>query len=423
MEYRSFQVTVRKSNGILAKKQIDATDEVSAKAEGSLYGKVVRVTAINRGWLGNRIASWRRRQGFTGTGVNGWIRRYMKRDVRRQIEFLQTMSNMLVGYNVGDALSIMIQNFTGVVRDASQRLRHYIVIEQMNPEDALEKLGNNYFPKVTIAVIRSNAKVSAIHEAFREGLNFQREIIKIQSSHATAMTFSIMGFAGTMAFVLLSWVYGFEMLEDVGYFAMMPEEGAAAESLVDLMLWMDWTGWAATVIFSIWLSIILIFGAGRDINPRFVEKWILRVPILRDAMLNRRNFITTYQIQKLLSKGVNLMETFKYVGDELDDGVLKEDLDRVLMLMEKGDPEWVDGFHSFSDLDRALLKSSTHQDEMANVFKAQSDQFLSSYDQGISQLQMIHKIISGGFMLVLILVLTLLMFLPMLGGFDLVDQA
>ena len=41
---------------------------------------------------------------------------------QRRIEFLHTMSNIQVGNTFPDALEIMVQNFTGVIRDASSKL-------------------------------------------------------------------------------------------------------------------------------------------------------------------------------------------------------------------------------------------------------------------------------------------------------------
>tara|TARA_B100000949_G_scaffold14773_2_gene11424 strand:- start:2946 stop:4238 length:1293 start_codon:yes stop_codon:yes gene_type:complete len=429
MNFRSFNVTVKKSNGNVTTKYIDAADAAGAQAEAQRYGKPLRVSEVKRGSLWHYWMSLRRSRGFAfqflgmGKGKNQ----------RLQLEFLQTMSNMLTGYTIGITLSIMIQNFGGMIRDASQRMRQYTIVDQHDPVDALAMLGPKYIPQVTIAIIRSNAKVSSLSQAFREGLEFQREILKIQSSHATAMTMAMFRFIGAMSFVIVSYLYGFALLEEVGYFAMIPETGKAAESVVDLQNYMNWSGVAAIAVSSFWFAVVFTFGALRDIPELAcrVEGWILRIPILRGSMLSRVSFLTTYQISKLLSKGVPLLPSLKSVHEELrgenkkkeKQGVLKQDLERVMGLLEKGDPDWVDGFHSFRDVDRALLKSSQSQDEMANVFKAQSDQFLSDYDKSIGSLIKIHDIVAGAFLVVIILILTLLMFLPMVGGFDLVDQA
>ncbi len=407
MEYRSYNVTVRKSNGRIDTKYIDATDQAGAKAEATRYGKVLKIAPIKNNFFSKWLMNRRARKGFTD---------------QRQIDFLQTMSNMLVGYPVGEALSIMIQNFSGVMREACQRLRQHVIVEQKDPIDALAMLGPKYIPQVTLAIIRSNAKVAAMHESFREGLEFQREILKIQSTHAMAMGWSMMKFIGAIGAMVATYLWGFWALEDMGYFSLMPETGKGAEGLATTKFWTDVMGIAALTIFGLWFSVICIFAAGRDVAPRTVERWIVKMPLLNGVMLSRINFMITYQIHKLLSKGVPIMDTFNYVNEELKEGVLKDDLNRVLSLLEQGEIDWVDGFHSFSDLDRALLKSATHQDEMANVFKAQSDQFLSSYDRSVSTLILMHNIVGGIFMFALVLIMSLIMFLPMIGGFDLVEQ-
>lgn len=402
-----FDVTVRKSTGRITTKEIDAPDASTAKAEGARYGSVLHVKEIRHGFFRNLLASHRRKRGF---------------NQRRQLEFLQTMSNMLVGYTLGEALAIMTQNFKGVIRDACMRLRRLSIDEQMDPVDALRSLGPKYLPQVTIAIIKSNAKVGALHEAFREGLAFQREILKLQSSHMMILAGSILKFLFSMSLVILNYFYGMQVLEDADYFTLMPESGRSVELMAETVRYIDWSGYGAMAVMGVWTTIILIFGAGRDASPRVVERWLVDIPLLNGVFLSRINFMATYQIHKLLSKGVPLMDSLRYVSTELNDGVLKEDFDRVLGLMERGDPEWIDGFHSFSDLDRALLKSANHMDEMSNVFSAQSDQFLASYDQSVKSIIRIHDVVSAIFLFVLIVILTLVTFLPMVGGFDLVEQ-
>lgn len=139
-------------------------------------------------------------------------------------------------------------------------------------------------------------------------------------------------------------------------------------------------------------------------------------------MLNRINFVACYQVHKLLSKGVSLMEAFQYVVAELPKGVLRDDLIRVIRLIGDGSTEWVDGFHSFGDLERALLKSSTNQDEIAESFDAQADQFLFHYQRSVDMFTIVHVAMMAMFMISYVVVLSMLMFIPMAGGFEMVEQ-
>jgi hypothetical protein len=329
---------------------------------------------------------------------------------------------MLAGYNVGEALGVMTQNFKGPIQDVSRRLRVYTVANQLDLVQGFQRLGDKYFPKVTLAIIASNSKVVSMGEALKEGLDFELEIGQMKSSYATNMFFAVLGFIGATIAVLAMHFWGYDALDSVNYFSMMPEEGDSQDMLMDAINAVTFTAYVAMGVGSIWLFMFVFIVLGRDVTPSTVEKWVLKIPLLRGTMLNHLNFVTCYQLHKLLSKGVDLIQALEYVGSEVRKGVLKDDIERVLSRLQVGDTEWQDSFHSFSDLDRALLKSANRQDEIAEVFKAQSDQFLSGFTGSIKALINIHKGLSMFYLFMVVVVLSVIMFLPMVGGFDMLSE-
>tara|TARA_Y100001956_G_scaffold80640_1_gene96236 strand:- start:6812 stop:8044 length:1233 start_codon:yes stop_codon:yes gene_type:complete len=408
MKYITYKVTARKSNGQLVTKKIDAQNEEAARIEALRYGRPIRVVQMKEGLFSKIKAKILKRVGLNAQG---------------RMEFLQTISNMLVGYNLNEALSVMIQNFSGPIREVSRRLRYETIIKQKDPVDALGELGPKFFPSVTVAIIRSNSKVSKLNEAFREGLNFEREMTTLQKGQMMKVYSSGLWFVIACLMSMGAHWYGWDLMEEVNYFAMMPEKGNSVDMLNNLKHQLAILGWSAAGIFSAWFSVLLFLMFAPDIvSAERAQKVILKIPLVNGVVLSRLNFVACYQIQKLMSKGVPQMAAFKYVSQEQEDGVLKADLERVQGLLKEGSQDWVDGFHSFSDLDRALLKSSTSLEEMADVFGAQSDQFLQKHKDGISGLFWVHWIFAGGLLLPFVVILTLLFALPMIGGFELADQ-
>ena len=152
------------------------------------------------------------------------------------------------------------------------------------------------------------------------------------------------------------------------------------------------------------------------------DRIILYIPVLREVMLLRENFLACYQVGVLVEKGIELKSAIEQVEKSLVDGALKTDFKRVLDLMVKGTPDWQKGFYSFSDLDRALLMSAGSSKEVAQVFQAQADQFLLNHRAGIKWLSIWHIVISAIFGLILIYALTIIMFLPAAGGLQMVDD-
>lgn len=420
MQLQFYKAVIRKSNGQIVNKIIDANSQTAAAQEASRYGRVIRTSLIRPSWFDEVLFSimlW----------LPNWLTKWMPNNPdpglsnRDRIEFLQTLSNMLVGYSLNDALSIMIQNFKGPIRITCRKMRN-AVLSSKDPIDALREMGNRYMPGVTLAIIATNSKVDKLSNAFKEGLSFERDMARLQSGQVVKIIAAMAWFFGTMVMIIVSDLYGWSFMESVNYFALMPESGPSQDALTATRTWLQHSGTAATILLSAWFLFILIIGAGRDLNPSLVEKWILKIPVVKGAMLNRGNFLACYQINKLLSKGVPLAETLKHVRNELEKGVLKDDLGRALELINEGNPDWVDGFHSFSDLDRALLKSSNNQNEIADVFGAQSDQFMFAYEKSVMILTLAHWVFISIFMIILIGVLSMLMFLPMAGGFDMVNQ-
>jgi type II secretory pathway component PulF len=419
MEYQEYKVSIRKSNGDIASKMIDATSTDHAKEEGQRYGRVLRAVPITPSRF--RTVMFSLRETISRLPLCGKLSRNRFSSANR-IDFLQTFANMLVGYNINDALSIMIQNFKGPIRDACRKIQYKCMVQQQDPVDAVQGIGHKYFPGVTMAIIRSNAQVSSIDVAFREGLVFEREISKLQTGHVLKVIMAMIWFVGTIIAVVGFQVFGWDLLDGMNYFAMMPKEGKSVDLLNTTRELMGYANVFAIILGSAWLGVFVFIGAGRDISPAKMEKFILKLPLLRGAMLNKNSFVACYQIEKLMSKGVTQTEAFTHVRNELEDGVLKDDLERVLNLIKEGSPDWVDGFHSFTDMDRALLKSSNSSDEMAEVFGAQANQFLISYQRSIDHLNILHWFFISGFMLVLISALSILMFLPMIGGFEMVSE-
>lgn len=421
MQFYTYKAVIRKSNGSITTKYIDATSAAIAQMDASRYGRVVRVSLVAPTWFDNLMYTLMK---FLPIWLTKWIPIHPDPGFSKQhrIEFLQTLSNILVGYPINESLSIMIQNFRGPIQVTCRRLRHSIILTSKDPVDALKELGDRYLPGVTLAIIATNAKVDKLSNAFKEGLNFEREMATLESGQIAKMLEAILWFVGATVMMIAADVYGWSFMESINYFSIMPEEGSSRDMLEATRITLSVFGKIAIATLTIWFLFILVIGAGRDINPSVVERWILHIPIVRAAMLNRRNFLTCYQVNKLLVKGVSLVETLTHVRNELESGVLKDDIARVILLINNGSPDWVDGFHSFSDLDRALLKSSNNQNEIAEIFSAQSDQFLKAYKKSINLLSIFHWVFISVFMIVLIGILSMLMFLPMAGGFDMVNQ-
>lgn len=422
--FHVYKVYFRRSNGQVDFKKIDAVSSDQAENDGRRYGRVLRTVKENSGLFRKFIDG---AKVLLNTYVPSSINKYFPWNrggfsKRERVEFLLSLSNVLRGAKLTDALSLLSQNFSGSVRDVCRKLRYQCAYENKDLIEAIRDLGPRYIPGVTLTIIAINHKVSSLDASIREGLNFEKEMAKLESGYIVKAIWSIAWFWFAAFSLILTDVFGWQLLNDFNYFAVMPESGSSVDKMNLTRDILHWSSVAATIVFSMWFLAFLVFAVGRDISPAIVERWILKVPVLRGTILNRNNFVATYQVAKLLSKGVPQIDAFRNVSKEFPDGVLKRDFERVIGLLEEGSQEWVDGFYSFGDLDRALLKSSNNAEEIAEVFDAQSNQFLYQYQRSIDVFSYIHHAFTTIFTLLLSYVLVGLMFLPMVGGFEVIDQ-
>lgn len=405
--YKTYSVSIRRNDGVVIKKTIDAREAAVARNEGTRYGRVLNAQEVKPSVIDRLKQWWQRRKGF---------------NQQRRIEFLHTMSNIQIGNTFPDSLEIMIQNFSGIIRDASRQVRQHAIIDQKDPIDAVGMLGEKYIPKVTVSIMRANAKATSLVEAFVEGLKFERDIGKMQANFVGKISVAMFKYVSTSAMMILIFFKGMQFMEDSGYLSIMPGEGTSQELLEDTQLLVDITGYFAMGTLGIWLAAFLFFGVAREQIPSTIERVALRTPVLRGFIVNRNSFLATYKIARLLEKNVELIPAFRYVGDDLEPGVLKDDFDRVLKSMSEGDQRFMDGFHSFSDLHRALLSSASKMEDMAGVFFSMSELFRESFENSLTTLVRIHDWMTNIMLGLLLWILTYVMYLPMVGGFDIIDK-
>jgi hypothetical protein len=411
---KEYVVTVRQSNKVV-KKTVSAISPDAARAGSEVYGRVInvksapfRIGTIFHALLSSIpvVGKWMSSQATKRLSAND------------RFQFFQTLSNFLKGYTVDESLRMMSENFSNPIKRICNEIR---TLPSADFADQLSQLSEDDFPSIIVEVVRANSKVSSLSETLMEAVKFERKLIEIKSQDRLGMYMAIGYFLGACFSMIGLW-YSYPMLDGMKYFDIIPKEGDARDSL-NFLLWISEVCYiAAKYILYVWFGIVILLWQGRWFLPILTDRAILYIPILREVLLLRDNFLACYQVGVLVEKGIELRSAIEQVEKSLDAGALKTDFKRVLTLMVQGAPDWQKGFYSFSDLDRALLMSAGSSKEVAQVFQAQADQFLLNHRAGIRWLGIWHIVVSAIFGLILIYALTIIMFLPAAGGLQMVDQ-
>lgn len=411
---KEYIVTIRQSNKVV-KKKVSAITPDAARAGSEVYGRVINVKKAPISF-GTIVKTALGSIPMVGNTFASLVTKRLSSNDRFQ--FFQTLSNFLKGYTVDESLRMMSENFSNPIKRICNEIR-------MLPSDdfanQLSILNEKDFPPIFVEVIRANSKVTSLSETLMEVVRFERKILEIKKQDRLGMYMAIGYFLGACFSMIGLW-YSYPMLDGMKYFDIIPKEGDARDSLNFLMWLSEICYIAAKYILYAWFGVAIALWQGGWFIPILTDRAILYVPILREVLLLRGNFLACYQVGVLVEKGIELRSAIEQVEKSLDAGALKTDFKRVLDLMTQGAPDWQKGFYSFSDLDRALLMSAGSSKEVAQVFQAQADQFLLNHRAGIRWLSIWHIAVSAVFGLILIYALTIIMFLPAAGGLQMVDQ-
>jgi type II secretory pathway component PulF len=411
---KEYIVTIRQSNKVI-KKTVSAISPDAARAGSEVYGRVINIKTapIKIGSIFGRVLQ---SIPFVGKHVAAFATKRLSANDRFQ--FFQTLSNFLKGYTVDESLRMMSENFSNPIKRVCNEIRS---LPSGDFADQLTSINEKDFPSIIVEVIRANSKVTSLSETLMEAVRFERKLIEIKKQDRMGMYMAIGYFLGACFSMIGLW-YSYPLLDGMKYFDIIPKEGDARDSL-NFLLWISEICYIASkYLLYAWGAVAFWLWMGRWFLPIVTDRIILYIPVLREVMLLRENFLACYQVGVLVEKGIELKSAIEQVEKSLVDGALKTDFKRVLDLMVKGTPDWQKGFYSFSDLDRALLMSAGSSKEVAQVFQAQADQFLLNHRAGIKWLSIWHIVISAIFGLILIYALTIIMFLPAAGGLQMVDD-
>ena len=80
------------------------------------------------------------------------------------------------------------------------------------------------------------------------------------------------------------------------------------------------------------------------------------------------NFISIYQLSKLIEKGVSYKESLEITANNMESGLLKEDFKNSIIELENG-RNWAKVLTTFNDIQKASLEASSDNKNIAKKVK------------------------------------------------------
>jgi len=302
--------------------------------------------------------------------------------------FLMRMSTMIGSrFPVTEALRLMIDSFTGKIREAS-RLALPLVERGVPLGEALASDSRN-FPGSVGLLIKTGSAGGSTANALREAAQFERLIGEASKSAMLSVvrSFAYMFMALGLLLVNQLWV----VPEMFGSSIMKMAKDA------DFSLWEN-IGIYFIVIQSaliILLTILVLMATiGRRIAPDKMDGLILRMPIMRDLVISQDNFIGLYRMSLLIHAGVPMADALMSCYQSSRPGALREDFRRAFMAMKRGE-KWAKYMSTLHPTDRAALVLMPDNDELAKNLNYMAEQSKALYLQRLKVVSPVMDVFSA----------------------------
>lgn len=319
--------------------------------------------------------------------------------------FLNTLATLSAALNMDVALKEMINHFKGPIKNACSLLFKKIESGKM-PDEAIEEIGDPHFPSTVVAMIKAGMSAGNMSNAFREAAEFEEEMLRIKKESGNNMYFSIAGFIFA-AFVILVSRYWFVPYMKSGDMKTLME--AVDFGFTDLLT--DWTTYSMLFMVFLFMFLIFLSSIGKRVFPLLADSIILKIPLYKHLVLAKKNYITVYQLGKLLEKGVPVRNALLRTVENMERGRMKRDFENALENLSTG-KIWSDALTSFSPMDKSAIRASNDQFKIARTLKELAIQYKINYKKIVTSVNIALFFISIVYLSIAILILFLYTTLP-----------
>nr|WP_298058749.1 type II secretion system F family protein [uncultured Halomonas sp.] len=328
----------------------------------------------------------------------------------RQV-FLGRLAAMLgSGIGAGEALSLLKITFKGTIQRASNRLLDRMELGDTLPM-AIQHLGPKMIPPTTAAMIQAGSHTGATHEALRGALEFERTMNEVKRNSGKGIWYAMLSFMFAIVF-MLGTIFGF--LPYILDSPMMAAAGNDSGGILGPSIQFSYaTGYVMGALFAVFMVFILMGTVGRKIAPTAMDRLILKIPIYKDVVLAKTNFIAFYALSLLVKNGVSMEEALTLMAENTERGALKTDFTKACSAVRRGQ-QWHVEFSALDPTDRAALGASLDREQISNAMNEISIQYRQLYAARMSSLVPVLQGISALFLMLAGLLMFAVTILPML---------
>jgi general secretion pathway protein F len=319
--------------------------------------------------------------------------RWDKMSLSDRLVFFQRLAAM-IGSKVGtsEALDIIYQSFTGIVREAARILRDQIE-HGASLADAMEAAGPRYFPESVVAIVRTGSRGGDMAYALREAGRFERELAAVKKESGKGLMSAFMGFIFGVLTIFGSTMYVAPMIMTS---SLVQGKGVDIGWVMTMANWVTYIATAVTILMVgvLFYSIVL-----RPFAPAMVDRGILKIPFYRDMVMAKTNYMVFFGLAVLLKAGLRVEEAISLTVNTTPKGELRNDLERAQKALIHGSAQpWPYAMTMLHPTDRAALATAQDRTQTARTIEDLAIQYQMLYRSRLELFVPVMQILAAVFL-------------------------
>lgn len=323
--------------------------------------------------------------------------------------FLSQLSAMMASrVSATDALKLLRDTFSGRIRFVAGELL-LKVGSGSTVTEAIAALGGRDFPGTTVAMIQAGANSGDTAQALRDAMDFEQHLRKIRKESSRGVWGAIFVFLISIVFVIATLLLGVPTIMNNPLMKMT----GGAENFQSSIEVAYGTGYVMVGVLAVLVGMFMLATVGRSVAPSIAESIIMRIPIYKDLVLAKGQYIAFYGLSLLVGAGMRMDSALELLAQTTQGGLLKADFMRARDAVGRGQP-WQTGMTTLRATDRAALGASLDRTQTVMTLKAVALSFRDTYAQRVAVLTPVLQTLAVIGLLVAGLIILGLTVLPML---------
>jgi general secretion pathway protein F len=289
---------------------------------------------------------------------------------------LASMLSSKVGTSA--ALTLLRDTFTGRIQEVSTRLLGFVE-SGSDLSQAIEQVGTSDFPEATSALIKAGSKSGETWKALQDAAEFEYELHKVKQGAAKGLWGGVIGFLFAAGTTLASTLYvGPAIMESELVKGLASKAGGVDFGAINAAG--SFLGWTMVGVLVIALGFLSLGTIGRRLFPNEADRVILRIPVYKDLVLAKNNYIVLYGLSLLIRSGVRAEEALRLSAEGAPKGALRTDLFNAMTAVKTGRP-WPKVMSTLHPTDKASLMCATDREQIGKTLDTLASQYRTLYGQ------------------------------------------